>query len=119
MDHISVRLADAELNAPPVRLGLTVHQQARNRVELVAEVETHRTDGRLIPEPRPHRVAEIVQPDVPAVRPDVSAVEEQHRAEVASNNRAGFRTECEQAVASNGQSPEQRTYLVGAPPADA
>src|SRR5580704_15435 len=106
---ISVCLADAELNAPAMRLGLTVHQQARNRIELVAEVETYRTDRRLIPEPRSDRIAEVVQPDVPAVRPDVSAVEEQHRAEVASDNRARFRTEREQAVASNGQPPVERT----------
>src|SRR6202030_2759151 len=41
----SKRLTDAEVNAPGARLGLTVHEQAWNRIELVAHIQTHRTDG--------------------------------------------------------------------------
>ena len=41
--------------------GLAVHEQTRNRVELIAEVEADRPDRRLVAQARPDGVAQVVQ----------------------------------------------------------
>src|SRR5439155_10738769 len=44
------RLPDAEVNAPPARLRLRAHEQARDWIQLIAEVESNRPNGCLIPQ---------------------------------------------------------------------
>src|SRR6266850_4064740 len=89
----SKRLTDAEVNPPPARLRLAVHQQGGNRIELVAHVEAHGADRRLIAKPGTHRVAQVVQLEAQRVRPHVAAVEKQDASEVATNDRAHLFTE--------------------------
>src|SRR6185312_7979891 len=113
-------LADAEVHAPPSRLGFAVHEQSRDRVELVADVEAKRTDGRLVAEAGADGAAQIVQFDLPAVRPDVAGVEEQDRAEAAADPLAAFEAVLEHAVAADRQARfAQRAELVAPPPANA
>src|SRR6266487_737445 len=49
-------LPDAEVEAEPARLWLAVHHEARNRVQLIAQVGSKRTDRRLIAQARAHVV---------------------------------------------------------------
>ena len=57
-------------------------------IELIAHVETNRSDRRLIAEARTDGVVQIAEADAPGVRPDVAAVEEQDAAEIAEERRA-------------------------------
>src|SRR5262245_50106703 len=81
-------LSDRKVHAPAPRLRLTVHEQARNRIQLPADVEAHRADRRLVAQPRSDGVAQVAQPDAPRIGPHVAPVEEQHAAEIAVEQRA-------------------------------
>src|SRR5215218_9466186 len=76
-------LTDAEMEAESPRLGLAVHEQSVNRIELIAEVGADRSDRRVVTQSRTGVVAHVVQVEVPGVGPDIPAVDEQHRAEIA------------------------------------
>src|SRR3954447_10090542 len=54
------RLADAEMNAPMAWFRRAVDDQPRARIELVAEVESHRAHRRLVAEPGAGRLVQIV-----------------------------------------------------------
>src|SRR5437899_4324714 len=116
--HGSERLSDAEMNAPAALLGSAVHDQAVNRIELVAEVEAHRTDGRPIAQASAESVAEILQVDGAGARPDVAGVHERDAAEGATKRRAQFRAGGQQAVAPDRQALDERAHLVAAPPSN-
>src|SRR5256885_16326711 len=85
---LSERLPDRKMNAPAARLLLAVHDQPRDWVELIAEVEADRTDRRLVAKAGADRVTEIAQIEAERIGPDVAGVEEQHAAEVAAQDRA-------------------------------
>src|SRR5438477_4113610 len=114
--HGSARLSNAEMNAPTALLGGAVHDQAVNRIELVAEVKAHRTDGRPIAQTSAEGVAEILQVDGAGARPDVAGVHERHAAESATKGRAQFRAGGQQAVAADRQALYERAHFVAAPP---
>src|SRR5262249_30630716 len=119
MSALLKRLADAEVHSPPACLRNSVHQQPGNRVELVADVESKRTEWSLVAEARAHGMAEVAEVDVPAVRPHGAGVVEQHGPQAAVDRRAGFGRELEHAFAAHRQSADERTELVAAPASDA
>ena len=64
----SERLSNAEVDADAALLRFAVDQQAFDRVELVADVEARRPDGRLVAEARTNGVAQIAEVEVLASR---------------------------------------------------
>src|ERR1700682_1391511 len=115
MSHESERLSDAEVNAPATCLGRAVHEQAINRIELVAEVEAYRTDGRPIAQANADRVAKILHVDGSGGRPDVAGVHERHAAEGATKRGAQLGAGGQQAVAADRQTLLERAHFVAAP----
>src|SRR5262245_10919975 len=107
------------MNSPVTIRWLTVHQQPRNRIELIAVVESEGPDRSLIAQADADRVAEVAEIERERLVPDVAAVEENHAAEIAVNRRAQFFGEREHAVAADRQSFDERADLVAAPAADA
>src|ERR1043166_8187907 len=108
------------MHAPPPRLRVAVDQESGDRIELPADVETQRPDRRLIADARADRAPQIVQVNVPAVRPHVAGVEEQHRAEAAADPRTPFEAVLEHAVAADREPRvAERADLVAAPASDA
>src|SRR5882672_5066578 len=101
--RISKRLTDAEMHAPaPLRDGGILEQQ-RDRIELPPDVESNRTDRRLIPQAGADGIAQIARLDAPAVGPDVAAVHEQHAAEIPAQHGAQLRADGKHAVAAERQ----------------
>ena len=94
-------------NAQGPLLLFAVHEQARNRVELPADVEANGTDRRVVAQTRPHVVAQVVQVEVPRVGPDVAAVEEQHGGEVADEREPDLGREVHEAVAADRVAPRR------------
>src|SRR3954468_13015377 len=70
------RLADAEMNAPMTLFRGAVDDQPRDRIELVPEIESHRSDRCLVAQPGANRVVQIVESNAPAICPHVAAVHE-------------------------------------------
>src|SRR6185295_16988456 len=112
-------LPDAEMKADAARLGCAVHEEAGNRIELVADIKTNRTDRRLIAQSRSDRVAQIAQVESERVRPHVAGVEEQHPAQIAAQHRAQLFADRQQAVAADRQAVDERADLESPPPANA
>src|SRR5918993_3582582 len=100
-DPESERLTDAEVETEPARLRLAVDEQAGNRVQLVADVGPDRPDLGVVAEPRADVVAQIVEVEVPRLRPDVAAIEEEHRPEVPPHRHADLGREVHEAVATD------------------
>src|SRR4051812_25770349 len=114
------RLADAEMNAPMALFRSAVDDQPRDRIELVAEVESHGTDRRLVAEPGARRIVQIVQSHAPVFCPHVAAVHEHDPPEAAVQGTAQLGTEREHRVAADRQPrAAERAHFVAAPPADA
>src|SRR5437660_7597767 len=108
------------MNAPAARLRAAVHQQTRNRIELPPEVETQRSDRRVVAQARADGIAQIAEPHTARLRPHVARVEEEDAAEVAAQRRADFLAQAEHAVAADRKArAAQRTHFVASPPADA
>ena len=61
----SERLTDAEMKAPASLLELAIDQQVRNRIELISDVYSNRSDRRSVPQPRPDGVPQIAQVHAP------------------------------------------------------
>src|SRR5262252_9275159 len=107
------------MHAPAPRLRLAVHFQSRNRIQLPAEVEANRPDGRLISQPRSDGVAQVAKVESQRSGPHVAAVEEQHYAEIAVKDDAQFLAEREHRVAADRKAVgTQRAHLVSPPPAN-
>src|SRR5262245_37308935 len=113
------RLTNTEVHPPPARLRLAVHQQVVDGVQLIADIETKRTDRRLIPEPDADRVTQIVEPNAAGFGPHVAAVVEEHRAVLPGQRGADFFGDGEHAVAANRHAGAERAHLVTPPAADA
>src|SRR5215831_14295693 len=104
------------MDPPTSGLGTAIHDQARNRVELVAEVEANRPDGRLVAKPGTDGVPQIVQMELGAAGPHVSRVEKDHAAKLAPDDGSRLLRESKQAVAADGQSrAAQRADLIASP----
>src|SRR5712692_1509745 len=101
--RMSERLSDSEMHAPAPGLWRAVDEQPGDRIELVAKVESNRTDRCLIPQSRTDGIAQIVQPDSPGASPHVPRIKEQDPAEIAVQRRAQLRAERQRAVAANRQ----------------
>src|SRR5262249_5180358 len=107
------------MDAPPPRLRLAVDLQSRNRIQLPAEVEADRPDGRLIAQPRSDGVPQVAKVESHRVRPDVATVEEQHHTEIAVKDGAHFLAEREHRVAADWEAVgAQRAHLISPPPAN-
>src|SRR5262245_50129810 len=115
----SERLPDAEMQSPESVFRLAVHQQAIDPRELLADIEAKRPDRRLVAHAKSGRVFEIARVDAPLLFPDVASVQEEHRAEVAADNRSQLGAERHQRVAANRIPVAERPDLVTAPAADA
>ena len=104
----------------PLLFGSPFTMQARNRIELPADVEANRTDRRVVAETRPHVVAQVVQVEVPRVGPDVAAVEEQHarRSCRPSGNRTSVEKFTKVCPPMGSALAAQRRHLVAAPAAE-
>src|SRR5205823_3554352 len=97
---VSEGLPDAEMNPPPPRLRRAVDEQAGNRIELIADIEAHRTNRRLIPEAGTDCVAQIAERYVSWSGPDVAGVDKDDAAPVAAEHGAQFRARRQRAVAA-------------------
>src|SRR5262245_34278561 len=105
---------------PPVAIGrLTVDEQPRNRIELIAVVETERTDRRLVAKASANRIAEVAELEVEWVVPHVAAVEKDDDAEIPADCGPQLFVERQHAVAAHRQPFDQRTDLEPSPAADA
>src|SRR5262249_28571401 len=80
-------LTDAEVNAEVTGLRFTVHDEPGNLIQLEPDVETHRSDRRVVAEAGPDVVLKVVEIEVPRVRPDVAAVEEDDARQVPPDRR--------------------------------
>src|SRR5439155_22898923 len=115
----SKRLADAEMEAPPSCLWRGADQQTRNGIELVADVESKRTDRRLITESRADRITEIAELECERIGPDVAGIEKHDGAPIAAQRAAKLFAHQEHAVAAQRQSRSaERTHLVPSPSAN-
>src|SRR5687768_3173539 len=85
------RLADAEMQADPPLLRLSVHEQALDRVQLVADVQARGANGRHVTQPGTGGVLQVAGVDAPRVGPDVAVIEERHRPELAEQRDAYLR----------------------------
>ena len=72
------------------RLFLSVDNQSGNGIQLKANVRPNRADRRLIAKTRDRRRTAVVQVEIPSARPDIAAVEEDHRAKVPPEVGAKF-----------------------------
>src|SRR5207247_2204352 len=102
------RLSDAEVKADAACLRVSVHEQAGNRIELIAHVDAHGANRRLIPESGTDRVPQLAQLEGPRIGPHVAGVDEQHAAEVATQHRAQLRAERQHAVAADREARSLR-----------
>src|SRR5204862_506028 len=108
------------MHAPAARLLVAVHQQARNRIELPADVEANRTDRRRVSQARTDGVPQIPELNRAGLRPHVAGVEEKHRAEAAAQRRADLLAQPDHAVAADRQTrAAERAHLIPSPAADA
>ena len=78
------------MNTPAARLGLPVHEQTVDAIQLITDVDSDRSDWRFVAQARADVVPEVVHVDVPRGRPDVARVHEGNRAQVAPDGRAQF-----------------------------
>src|SRR5215207_4992031 len=62
-------LADAEVNAHAPFLRETVDEQPLDGIQLVPDIEPHRTDRRLVADPGPDGVTKVAELEVPRVGP--------------------------------------------------
>src|SRR5690606_3497487 len=114
------RLADAEVDAPAPLLRLAVHEQIRDRVHLIAEIDTSRADRRQVSKPRTHRHAQIAEIEVPRLRPDVAVVDEADGADPVGDRHAHLARPFEHREAADREAEAaQRAHLVASPAADA
>src|SRR5665213_3771634 len=104
------------MDAPVARLGLAVHEQAGDVVELVAEVESNRANGRLIPKAGADVIPQIAEVHRRAVGPYISGVGEDHTAEISADHGAHFLAHGDQTVAAE-RNPRvaDRAHLVASP----
>src|SRR5258707_881720 len=100
------------------RLRAAVHEQARNRIQLIAEVEPDRSDRRLVTQSGTDRVLQVVKVDAPRPGPHVPGIEKEHAAEVAVQDRPQLLAEPEHAVAADRLTRDERADLVPSPSAD-
>src|SRR3954469_18833466 len=75
-------LPDAEVETEMPRLGLPVHLQTGNGIQLKAEIRTNRTDRSLVSQSRPGVVPQSSEIEAPAIAEHVAAVEKEHGAEI-------------------------------------
>src|SRR4051812_29726507 len=107
------------MDSPPPRLRAAVDEQSGNGIQLVPEVESNRSDWRLIAETGADGIPEVVQVDRPRRRPHVAGVENHDTADVAEQRRPQFGACREHAVAAIRLAGRaERTDFIAAPPAD-
>src|SRR5262249_2163037 len=116
----SESLADAEVDPPPPRLRFAVHPQIGVRIQLVTEVESNRSDRRLISQTGADGVAQVVQSNVPRFRQNVAPVQKEDAAEFSAERPTQLGREGKHAVAACGQTRFcQRADLIAPPSTDA
>src|ERR1051326_1663725 len=116
---VSEGLPDGEVEPELPGLGFTVDDQARNRIQLVAEVRPQRSDWRHVAETRADVVAQLIEIEVPRVLPDVAGVGEEHRAEAAAQRHAQLGRALEHRVAADREPGEERRDFESPPAAQA
>src|SRR3954466_15449162 len=113
-------LTDAEVHAPAALFGRAVDEQTFERIELIPEVHTDRTDWSQVAQPRADGVAHVTGIEVPRLGPDVSVIEKRNRTQLASHRHPHFRRAFEHRQAADRESePAQRADFVPSPTADA
>src|SRR5947207_4754601 len=114
-----IRLPDAEVEPPPPLLRLSVDDEARDRIQLIADIEADRTDRCLVAQTRPDGIAKIAEREAARLLPYVAAVEKQNAAQIPAQHGTDFLAERQHAVAANRQPFGQRADFVASPAADA
>src|SRR5262245_31155525 len=107
------------MHPPPPELGLVVHQQAWDRIQLVPEVEANRSDRSPIAKPGAYVISNIPEIDLVPIGPDVTGVEEQHAAQLTAKGDPRLRTERQHRLAADRKTGAERTDFVAAPASQA
>src|SRR3954471_22498060 len=100
-------------------LGVAVNDQSGNRIELVAEIHSHRADRREVAEAGSGVIAQVVEIEVPRVVPDVAGIAENNSTQISPDRDAELGGALEHRVAADRITIEQRRHLEAAPAAEA
>src|SRR3954467_13029603 len=117
---MSERLADADVGAPVSSLGLALHEEPGDGVQLVADVEPHRADGGVVAKTWAHGEAEAARIQVPGVAADAARVDEGDGAQLGAERHAHLARRLDDAEAADRLARVgQGAQLVAAPAANA